>query len=242
MAKKPFIFSNADKDGIHEDHDLKNLANHVRSSRIILAGSPGCGKSNIIKNIIINQKPKFEEIYIFHIDSNTKEYETSGAKICTDVSELPDLDNIDPENKCLIIYEDLDFTSMKQKDITLLDKFLRYGCTHKGCMIIIACQDYYTVPVSMRRKCSITYIFKTDEATASLYRRNLSITKIMFEYLIEKYLSSKYASLCLDMSGHPVILRSNMFTPIDKKEIELELKQKILMDKIQQRKHPSAFR
>lgn len=234
--KKLFVYSNDDKDGIQEPQDLVNLANHVRSSRIILAGHPGCGKSNTIKNLIVNQSPPFDEIYIFHIDSDTREYDKLNAKIVMDVSELPTLADLDPETKTLIIYEDVDFTSMKNKDVVLLDKYLRYGATHKGCSVYISCQDYFTVPVSMRRKISITYIFKVDDATLSLYCRNLSITREMFELLIEKYLGERFDSICLDMSGHPVKLRHNVFEPIDIKEIAQEVKQNKLMARILARK------
>lgn len=58
----------------------------------------------------------------------------------------------------------------------------------------------------------------------------------MFELLIEKYLGERFDSICLDMSGHPVKLRHNVFEPIDIKEIAQEVKQNKLMARILARK------
>ena len=210
---KLHVFTNRDKDGIKEEHDMKNLANHIRSSRILLVAPPGCGKTNTIFNLIVNQSPAFDKIYIFHIDASTQEYESLNAEIITDSSELPTSEEIDPHTKILVIFEDVDFSSMKQKDVSILDRYLRYNCTHKGLTLYLATQNYFTIPVSMRRKVDVTYFMRADEATMSYYARNLNLNKKKFQSICDCYLQKQFDSICVDFS-HPIKLRHNIFTPI----------------------------
>jgi energy-coupling factor transporter ATP-binding protein EcfA2 len=208
------VYTNGDKDPISEPHDLVNLANHPRSSRILISGNPGSGKSNIVKNILCAQSPEYDKCYLFHICKKTKEYEDLGCEIVTTAEELPNLDDITPNEKMVIIFEDVDYSSLKKNDIILLDKYLRYGCTHLGLTCIICCQNFYSLPVSMRRKIDIYYITRMDTATMSIICRNFSITKKRFILLTDEYLSNPYDSLCFCDNGHPVKIRHNIFTPI----------------------------
>lgn len=211
---KVHIFSNEDKDNIKEAHDLRNLANHVRSSRIILCGSPGCGKSNVVKNLITNQSPPFDEIYIYHIDTSTKEYDKINGKIVTSTDQLPSIQELDGR-KILIIFEDCDFGSQSwsKKDLIYLDKYLRYACTHKGVSVYICCQDYFSVPVSFRRKINVYYLFKSDNATQVLMKRFLPVSKNIINELMEKYLEKDYSNICIDTT-HPIPFRHNIFDEI----------------------------
>jgi GTPase SAR1 family protein len=209
------VFTNADKDPIKEKHDLHNLANHPRSSRILISGPPSSGKSNIIKNLIVNQSPEFDSCYLFHIAKQTKEYEDLGCTIVENADELPKLDEIDPSEKLIIIFEDVDYSSLKKNDIVILDKYLRYGASHLGITIIVACQNFYSLPAAMRRKVDIYYITRSDTATMDLMCRNFSLTKNKFNELIDKYLSEPYDNLCFCNNGHPVKIRHNIFTPIN---------------------------
>lgn len=214
MANKIHIFKNNDKDPIKEQHDLKNLGNHVRGSRICLVGPPNSGKSNVLKNLIVNQEPAFDQIYIFHIDSSTKEYECLNANLVTSTEDLPILEELEPQKKILVIFEDVDFSSMKKIDVILLDKYLRFGCSHKGLTCYISTQNFFTIPTSLRRKIDIFYVFQVDNATRQLYLRYLPFSKAVVEELLNKYLGKQYDCICLDNSGHPIKLRHNIFTEI----------------------------
>lgn len=207
------VFTNADKDPIHEDHDLKNLANHIRSSRILLSGPPHSGKSNILKNLIINQSPEFDEIYLFCADPDTKEYEQLDVKMVSCTDELPR--KFEPDVKNLVIFEDLDYSGLTKKDISDLDRYLRVVASHKGVSIYMCCQNFWSLPAKMRRKVDVYYITRSDDATMSMLGRNFSIDKKKFRYLIDTYLSKNYDSLCFDSSGHPIKIRHNVFTPVN---------------------------
>lgn len=207
------IFDNCDKDPIHEPFDQACLGNHVRSSRILITGMPSCGKSNLVKNLISVQQPPFSLVQCVVADKETKEYKR-GVEVVDDVDDLVDYTKIDPSEKLAVIFEDCEFKNMKKKTLEKIEKLCRYGSTHCGVSVYIICQDPFSCPANIRRKISIFYIHRANQATMSLMARQLSISKKKFEVLCEEYLSDKHDSLCVCMSGHPVILRHNIFQGI----------------------------
>ena len=214
MTNKIHVFTNDDKDPIKEPHNLINLADHKRSSRIIITGPPDSGKSNIVKNLIINQNPAFDEIYLVTPDITTKEYNSLCCNMCSSYEELPKYEDIDPSTKTLIIFEDYEFDDLNKKELKFIDAYFRYACTHKGMTIYMCCQNYFTIPPKLRRKANITYFARFDDRTMSIIFGSLGICQKKFQYLCDVYLKDNHDFVCIDSSGHPVKYRHNIFDPI----------------------------
>ena len=76
MKAKVIAFDNADKkraekwDDKKDKHGNIDLANFPCPFRCLLLGKPNSGKSNMIKNLIIHQIPRFTDIYVIHQDSD----------------------------------------------------------------------------------------------------------------------------------------------------------------------------
>ena len=76
MKAKVVAFDNSDKkkaekwDDKKDKHGNLDLANFPCPFRCLLLGPPNSGKSNLIKNLIIHQKPRFTDIYVIHQDSD----------------------------------------------------------------------------------------------------------------------------------------------------------------------------
>ena len=215
------VFQNKDKDPIHEDHDDINPTNHVRISRVFISGRPGSGKTNIVKNIIKEQYPPFNYIQVMVADEGTKEYDF--AETITKVEDIMNYQLLPDHEKLCVIFEDCEFASMSKKTLAVIDKLCRYGCTHKGVMCIIICQNFYSCPPGLRRKMDIFYITRADKQTQALISKVLPITKKQFDYMCQMYLISKYDSLCIDLSHPRSMFRKNMFEDIKIEDIDRKI-------------------
>ena len=58
--------------GFHEQFDHANIGNLAHPFRCILIGSPNCGKSTIVKNVVMHQQPEFDRVIVWHCDPETK--------------------------------------------------------------------------------------------------------------------------------------------------------------------------
>lgn len=202
------VFINKDKDDIREDDDTECLSNFKRGSRVLITGPPNFGKSNIVKNLIINQAPPFKYIQIFVADKNTKEYEF-GEKIST-IDEIMDYTKLNKDEKLLIVFEDVEFHSMKKKELEYIDKLCRFGCTHLGVSVIISCQNYFGCPISLRRKIDIFYLLKMDKQTSELISRTIPLNKTQFRTLCDMVFINRFDSMCIDSTHSTSTFRRNL--------------------------------
>ena len=91
--KRIIPIKNKDKVG-HEswtDSRKRDIGNFPSPSRILLLGPCGVGKSTLIKNLILHQRPRFEEVYLIHEDADfTKEYDD--LEPTEKLNEVPPID------------------------------------------------------------------------------------------------------------------------------------------------------
>jgi hypothetical protein len=215
IDKKIFVLPNADKDDWREELDHNNLCNFRRSFKMLISGRPSSGKTNLIKSIIIHQEPAFDDILICHLDKNTKEYDDTDGKMI-DVNELPEPEDIEPDNKLLVILEDADFDALGRREREKINKYLRYVCSHRGLSFIIACQDPFCVPPTYRKKIDIYILFRFDPTTISILAKKCESTKEEFKYLFDKHITGCHDNLCVDLTGSPYLIRKNIFEVLRK--------------------------
>lgn len=215
-----FIFENADKDHLNEKIDNDNLANHQRGSIVIITGKKNSGKSNLAKNLIVNQSPEYDEIIIFAKDEFGKEYEKLNAIIVSNISDLPTIEYLAEckyEKKILILFEDMDFGDKKifnNDDLVYLSHLIRVTCSHHGLTMYFLCQNFYNIPISFRKNADIFYFFKMDIMTGKHMLKNSGKTADDIGYLIKKYLAKPHDNICIDLI-HPIMIRHNIFIPIE---------------------------
>jgi len=111
----------------------KNLANFPSPARILLLGSCGVGKSTLIKNLILHQRPRFEQVFLVHQDATyTTEYDDLD---CTEIfDEIPDIDFWElpegsPYIKRYVILDELELTSADRERKKRLAIIFRYCST-----------------------------------------------------------------------------------------------------------------
>ena len=212
---KIFVLPNEDKDRWQEPLDHNNIANFRRGFKMLISGRPSCGKTNLIKSIIIHQEPEFDDIYICHIDQSTREYEDTDGKMMN-ISELPEPEEINDDMKLLVIIEDADFDGVSRRDKEKINKYLRYVCSHRGLSLIIACQDPFAIASTYRKKIDIFILFRFDPTTLAILAKKCELTKEEFKYLFEHHITGRHDCLCVDLTGSPYLIRKNLFEVLRK--------------------------
>ena len=229
---KPFKciipIKNPDKVGAEHwtKNRAKNLANFPSPQRILLLGACGTGKSTLIKNLIVNQRPMFEEVYLIHQDAkHTKEYDDlDPTDVLTDVPPIQFF-NLDGKfKKRAVIIDDLELTSAdveRKKNLAIL---FRYGSTHKGLTVFFAHQSFFDVPTLVKKMASVFIIWKPRALNEiGLIENRTGLQKGELAKLFDKYATKHRDSICIDLSkDSPAKLRLNVFEPIHQSDSESE--------------------
>ena len=198
----------------------KDIGNFPSPSRILLLGPCGKGKSTLIKNLIIHQKPRFEEVYLIHQDAGvTKEY--ADLECTEEMNEVPDIDfwNYDgPFRKRAVIVDDLELTAANKERLKNLALMFRYVSTHKGLTVYFAHQSFFDVS-PLVKKMSNVYVLWPPRARneLSMIENRVGLPDGTLKDLFATVATKHYDSICVDMTkDSPCKLRLNIWQPIEK--------------------------
>ena len=214
LQNKLIVLPNDDKH-FHEEPDYNDLGNFPHPFRLVLAGPPNVGKTNVIYNILLHKSPPFERIIIYHNDPSTIEYQNIDAEY---VEELLPIDDIDSEVRNLIIIEDVDFKNIHSKSQkSLLDRY--FGCfsTHHNISMILTAQDPFSVPANIRRMCSHLILWKNHDLNSmAILSSRFNIKSKDLKYIFEHICKDKHDSLLIDtMRDGKYRLRKNVYETIE---------------------------
>jgi hypothetical protein len=213
---------NADK-GFHEKWTKnRNKLNFPHPTRAVLTAPPNCGKSTVVKNLLMRAEPPFQHVIICHCDNNyTQEYDD----ISEGVEEFELIDNIPPPEsfeglvKTLVILDDLEFKGMSKDQKRNLDRLFGYVSTHKNCSVYLCSQDAFNIPPIVRRCSNLFVLWKSPDllSMSQLAGR----TGLKADELSELFSLCKehHDSVWLDITPKtPYPIRLNGFKVIEKKE------------------------
>lgn len=211
LKNEIIAFKNPDK-GFHEKPDPKNPSNFPAPFRMCLCAKPNAGKTNIVKHIVIHQNPPFQRILIYHIDPQTREYDDMDGEF---IDEIPNIEEIDPSVKNLLIIEDINLKSLKKEQKELLDRYMGYVSTHRNLSIIITAQRALCIPPNIRGLSNVICLWKThDSNLLSQISGRIGLTPDEMKFLFKKYIKSNYDFICIDLT-HGTNYSKNFFTPIN---------------------------
>jgi len=132
--------------------------------RMLIAGSSGCGKTNLVVNLIIKHikwlnlyiitKSPEQELYVKLRELNNYNNDEDVVKFVNDGSEL-NFDDIEPYS--LIIFDNY----MREKDQTLPITTFTRG-RHKNISAMYITQKFTNTPMAIRNNCNVIIMFKCD--------------------------------------------------------------------------------
>ena len=205
-------FKSSDKDH-HQKPDYEDLANCCSPTFSVIAGNTNCGKTSLLKNLLIHKNPHYERIVVYSpLGEGTTEY--SDVIDCELIDYVPDFDFFDREIRNCFIVEDCDTKSLTKEERYKLGRFFGVYSSHNNIDIYVISQNVFDLLPQIRRLANIVFLFKNNdlECMKSLARKfslRIEDLKAIFHTF------TKFDSLCIDdtrNSEHR--LRKNIFTII----------------------------
>ena len=225
LARKPVkrIIAIVNKD--KKNHEVwttsrsKDPANFPSPARILLLGPPNVGKTTVIKNLILHQRPRFEQVFLVHLDLISKDYEDMDL---TDVfDEIPALDFWEQEEgsvplKRAIILDDVEFQSSDKERKKRLAVLFRYASTHKNLTVYFSHQSTFDCPSIVRKMSDIWCLWKPRSLMEMTTVENRAgLDKGTLKNLFKTVATGHRDSICIDLKENtPARLRLNIFKKI----------------------------
>lgn len=211
---------NRDKDGKHEVWTAnRSLADIPHPFRMVISAIPHCGKTNLIKNIIIHcqeGQKKFKEIIVVHGSKGTKEYDDiRPTKI---LHELPLASSFhENTSKTLLVIDDFECCEMSRRDKANLSELFRYVSSHHDVSIMFSFQSFFDIPPIVR-KCTSVYILYKPRSSAEIttMANRIGIDSNILQNMMKQLLQERWDSICIDLTmNSPAPYRLNLFYPFD---------------------------
>ena len=195
VPKKLLFFKSSDKSH-HQVSDMKDLANCCSPVFCIIAGNVNCGKSSLLKNLLIHKQPYYERIVVYSpLGEATSEY--SDVIDCELIDYVPDFDFFDREVRNCFIVEDCDTKSLTKDERYKLGRFFGVYASHNNIDIYAVSQNVFDLLPQIRRLANIVFLFKNNdlECMKSIARK-FSISNETLKAIFHTF--TKYDSLVID--------------------------------------------
>lgn len=167
LPMKIIPMGNEDKHFHEQWHPGRDLLDIPHPFRMVLASRPHCGKTTVIKNIILRSAQSehpFEHIVVVHCDpESTKEYDD-----LDDIHLLPHIPAVAAFTgkwKTLVILEDLNYLDMGTAEKGRLERLFGYASTHKNISCMLTAQDPFRIMATVRRCTNIFVIWNNHDMT-----------------------------------------------------------------------------
>jgi len=209
IPKKIIQFKSSDKDH-HQLPDYKDLANCCSPVFAIIAGNTNCGKTSLLKNLLVHKEPHYERIVIYSpLGEATNEY--SDVIDCELLDYVPDFDFFDRDVRNCFIVEDCDIKSLTKDERYKLGRFFGVYASHNNIDIYVVSQNVFDILPQIRRLANICFLFKNNDIECmSSVARKFNVKVQDLKNIFSSF--NKFDSLCIDDSRKPEYrLRKNIY-------------------------------
>lgn len=212
---------NKDKIGSEgwDERRAKNIGNFPSPSRLLLLGNCGRGKSTLVKNLIMHQRPRFKEVYVIHEDAEfTKEWDD--IQPTQMLSEVPGIDFWERDGsfiKRAVVVDDLEVGVAHKERLKNLAILFRYCSTHKGLTVYFCHQNFFSTPPIVRKMASVFVIWKpTALNEMGMIANRVGYRTEDLEELFKTVATKHRDSICIDLTENtPAPLRLNIWKKIE---------------------------
>jgi GTPase SAR1 family protein len=220
-------FRNGDKptEEAWNERRSRDIGNFPNPSRILLLGPPNVGKSTLVKNLIIHQRPRFDQVFVIHLDAGvSRDYDDlEPTAMLDDVpplafwSDLPDRDEKGHRIKRCVVVDDLEMTHAHKERAKNLGILFRYASSHKNMTVYMCHQSAMDVPPLIRKMSNVWVIWRPrgrNELQTIENRVGLPAGELTL--LFDAVAPEARDSICVDLSLHsPARLRLNIWQVIE---------------------------
>ena len=207
-------FKSSDKEH-HQKPDYEDLANCCTPVFCVISGNVNCGKTSLLKNLLVHKNPYYERIVIYSpLGEATTEY-SDVIEPCELIDFVPEFDFFDKDVRNCFIVEDCDTKSLGKDERYKLGRFFGVYSSHNNIDIYVISQNVFDLLPQIRRLANIIFLFKNNdlECMKSLARK-FSVRLEDLKIIFNKF--TKYDSLCIDDSRDAKYrYRKNIFEILD---------------------------
>jgi hypothetical protein len=171
--------------------------------RCTILGGVNSGKSLIAKHILAAHQEKgqkFKELHIIHgiTSERTKEYDITDPTSV--MQEIPHYTMFNPDINTLLIFDDVDFTSLTGDDKKRMSELFRFGSTHCNISIILLHQSFFRVPKIVKDCCNVFIVFRPhDNDELNTIGRRVGLNKEKIQTVFNEHLPHWRDSLLINL-------------------------------------------
>ena len=228
LSEAPIVHFDVDKDEFLNKHVLAP----IWPFRLLICGSTGCGKTNLLLNLILKYL-YYNKIYIYakdlteskyqmlqdffeEVETNMKERTDDDFQVATFSSSKDDIvnvDDLDKDYQNLVIFDDF----VTEADQHLIEDLFIRG-RKKNCSLIYLTQSYFSTPKDIRLQCNyfVFYSISNERELSDIQRDHcLDIDKKTFKAYFKEATSEPYNFFLIDKKTKELRYRKNLDTIIN---------------------------